>query len=162
MRIYLMQHGPNLSKDKDPEEGLSREGSRLVQAVATAMAGMGLGFARVVTSPKKRARQTAVLVARACGHDEAAIHPSPAAKAMADPNDTLSLIPELPADGACLLVGHLPNLARLASLLLCGDVDGVKLAFHRGGLCRIDAQAPQPGAGELVWQIPPETLAAGL
>jgi hypothetical protein len=30
MEIYLMQHGPNLSEDEDPEESLSPEGEAQV------------------------------------------------------------------------------------------------------------------------------------
>ncbi len=160
MRIFLMQHGPNHPKDQDPEEGLTPRGSELVHATARAMAALGLGFTHIATSPKKRARQTAALAARACEFDEEKILVSEAAKAMADPHQTLALLPALAGDGACLLVGHLPNLAKLASLLLSGDPEGVRIAFHRGGLCRIDADAPRPGAGELVWQIPPEAMGA--
>ena len=37
MEIYLMQHGPNLSKDEDPEESLSPDGKRQVSKAARAI-----------------------------------------------------------------------------------------------------------------------------
>ncbi|MGD9339110.1 MAG: histidine phosphatase family protein [Syntrophobacterales bacterium] len=67
MEIYLMQHGPNLSKDEDPEESLSPEGEAQVSKAAQAIKRMGLGFEVIIASPKKRSKQTAAIVAEAVG-----------------------------------------------------------------------------------------------
>ena len=56
MEISLMQHGPNLSKDEDPEEPLSREGEAQISVAAGAAKKIGLQFDVVIASTKKRSR----------------------------------------------------------------------------------------------------------
>jgi phosphohistidine phosphatase len=68
MELYLMQHGPNLSKDEDPEEPLSPDGKKQILKAAKAIKKMGLQFDVVIASPKKRSQQTAEIVAEAVGN----------------------------------------------------------------------------------------------
>ena len=59
MAIYLVQHGKNLPKDVDPEKGLSEEGKKEVERVASAAKRYGLNVASIRHSGKKRALETA-------------------------------------------------------------------------------------------------------
>lgn len=157
MEIYLMQHGPNFSKDQDPEEGLTPQGQELVQAAAKALKRLGLGLDAVLASPKKRSQQTAVIVAVELGFDPVNLKVSPAIKAMAPPAETIGLLAGLQGSQRVLVAGHLPNLAQVAASLL-SDGSPATVAFERGGCCRIDVDQLPTHAGRLVWYLPPDIL----
>jgi len=154
MEIYLMQHGPNLSKEEDPEEGLSPEGGAVVRAAARVMKKMGVFFDTVIASPKTRSGQTAALAARAMGFSEAGIVRTEAVKPMTPPAETVAYLAGLPDAERILVVGHLPNLAGVAGLLLTGTEEPL-VAFERGGVCRIDVEELPARKGRLIWYLPP-------
>ena len=92
MEIYLMQHGPNLSKDEDPEESLSQEGEAQVSRAAQAVKKMGLKFDAVIASPKKRSQQTAAIVAEAVGFPVEGIVETERVKAMTPAQETIDYL----------------------------------------------------------------------
>ena len=59
MAIYLVQHAECLSKDQDPEKGLSDSGTANATRIAEVAAGYRVPVRRIFHSGKKRARQTA-------------------------------------------------------------------------------------------------------
>jgi len=140
MEIYLMQHGPNLSEDQDPEEPLSHEGEAQITVAAGAAKKMGLQFEVVIASTKKRSRQTAEIVAGALGFPTEQIIET----------DKVS-------SKSVFIAGHLPSLAKLSSYLLTGG-EGASIHFVRGGLGRIDLEALPNQGGELRWYLTPEQL----
>ncbi len=64
MALYLVQHGKSLSKEEDPEQGLSAEGSADVTRIAEVAKGYHVRPNRILHSGKKRARQTAEIFAK--------------------------------------------------------------------------------------------------
>ena len=65
MALYLVQHGKSLPKEADPEKGLSEEGRSEVEMIAAVARGYGVPVAGISHSGKKRARQTAEILAAA-------------------------------------------------------------------------------------------------
>ena len=59
MAVFLVQHGKSLSKELDPEQGLSPEGISDVERIADVARGYGVHVASISHSGKKRALQTA-------------------------------------------------------------------------------------------------------
>ena len=94
MEIYLMQHGPNLSKDEDLEESLSPEGEAQVSKAAQAIKKMDLTFDVIIASPKKRSQQTAALVAKAVGFPVDSIVETEKVKAMTPAEETIRYLEE--------------------------------------------------------------------
>ncbi|MBW2019974.1 MAG: histidine phosphatase family protein [Deltaproteobacteria bacterium] len=134
MEIYLMQHGPALSKDQDPEEGLGPEGKDRIHASGQALKKMGVTFDVILSSPKKRSKQTAAIVAEEVGFPLEKIVETPKVKAMTPPEET-----------------------EVASFLL---TEGSKAAvqFEMGGCCRIDVDALPTHSGRLRWYLTPAQL----
>ena len=64
MKLYLAQHGEALSRQEDPERPLSEQGVQDVRAVAAFLGDAGIKLARVWHSGKRRAEQTAEILAR--------------------------------------------------------------------------------------------------
>jgi phosphohistidine phosphatase len=100
-------------------------------------------------SPKTRARQTAQLFAELL-KPEKGIDQSDNLLPLDDPGLWALRLAGMNED--IMLVGHLPYMARLAGLLLCGDETRKLLDFRMGGvvcLVRTDGWA-------VTWMIGPE------
>ena len=157
MEIYLMQHGPNLSKDVDREEPLSPEGEGQVATAGRAMKKMGLRFDVIIASPKKRSRQTAAIVAAALDFPAEQIVETELVKAMTPAEETIDHLRQYEDRASILIAGHLPSLAEVASALLTAG-SRARVHFERGGLGRIDVKFLPTNEGELRWYVTPEQL----
>lgn len=157
MEIYLMQHGLALPRDEDPEEGLSSEGDELIHATGKALRKMGIGFDAILASTKKRARQTAAIVAEEVGFPMEKIIETDKVKAKTPPEETIQVLAELSGCTKVLVAGHLPSLAEVASFLLT-DGSKASVAFENGGCCRIDTEELPTHSGRLRWYLNPEQL----
>ncbi len=157
MEIYLMQHGPNFSKEQDPEQGLSPEGEARIHASAEALKKMGVAFDAILSSPKKRSNQTAAIVAEKVGFALEKIVETEKVKAMTPAEDTVKALNEISGAGRILIAGHLPSVAEVASFLL---TEGSKatVQFEMGGCCRIDVEGLPTHSGSLRWYLTPAQL----
>jgi len=153
MELYLMQHGQAVPETEDPEQPLSKEGVAQIKDSAAAMKKMGITLETILCSPKKRARQTAALVAEGVNYPYSDIIETVTVKPMTAADDALFFLRQFREGRAVLIAGHLPSLGSIASLLLGGDTP-VHLRFENGGLCRIDTAELAPGDGELVFLLP--------
>ena len=156
MRVYLAQHGLAEPKEIDPERPLSEQGHEDVRRLAAFLEGTGLRIEQALHSGKTRAEQTAALLARALlagGRPKA--YPGLA------PNDPVEPLAAEIATWSVdtLLVGHLPCLGRLASLLLASDADRPTLAFQPGSLACLERD--RDGHWALLWMLRPELLGPG-
>jgi phosphohistidine phosphatase len=152
MKLYLMQHGEARPEQEDPARPLTDRGRTEVERVARAAARLELGITQVVHSGKLRARQTAEIVA-------ACLEPPPALGEMSGlgPNDEPRIAAEEVGvlSAPRLLVGHLPHLGRLASVLILGDGDRGFVAFRMGGLVCL---ARGEDGWRLAWALTPELV----
>jgi phosphohistidine phosphatase len=115
---------------------------------------MGLAFDVVMTSPKTRARQTAGVVCELIGYPEENIVVTDKVKAMASPAESIEFLKQYKEQGAVLVAGHLPNLARVAGELLSpGHAPAIR--FSNGGLTRIDLWEERDKAPVLRWHLTP-------
>jgi len=157
MEIYLMQHGPALPKEQDPDEGLSPEGEARIHAAGKALRKMGIGFDVILSSPKKRSKQTAAIIAEEVGFPPEHIVETDKVKAMTPPEETIKALSEYAGNRRILIAGHLPSVAEVASFLL---TEGSKatIEFETGGCCRIDVEELPTHSGHLRWYLIPQQL----
>ncbi|HUT40119.1 MAG TPA: phosphohistidine phosphatase SixA [Gammaproteobacteria bacterium] len=156
MKLYLAQHGLALGKDEDPQRPLSETGRQEVECLARMLGAAGVRVQRVWHSGKPRALQTALCLARR-------VMPRGQVEELAGlgPNDPVA---EFIADADVwqedtLVVGHLPFMARLVSLLLLQDAQAELVVFQPGSvLCleRIDHDR-----WVLIWMLRPELCSKG-
>lgn len=156
MRLLIVRHaiaeereGPLAS---DAERRLSREGRQRFRRGARALARLVPELELVLTSPYRRALETAELLA-------AAHAAQPAVRRLAEltPGYSASeLASALRAAGehaAIALVGHEPLLSRLEGLLLSGD-DRSLAELRKGGAALLESPAaPEPGQAILLWHL---------
>ena|SRR2546425_2620449 len=118
MRIYLVQHGKAKPAEEDPSRGLSDEGDAEVKQIADFLAGLRIIVSLIQHGGKKRAEETAhIATALRCTAGPCyttALDPSD------DPSATANFLKVYTDD--VLIVGHLPHLERLTSLLLTSSL----------------------------------------
>ena len=152
MEVYLVRHGEATSEAEDPLRPLSQRGRLEVTRVARAAARAGVSVGIVCHSGKLRARQTAEILAE---H----LEPGKGTSAIAglaphdDPEAARRLIEQ--ATEPVVLVGHLPHLSRLVSLLLVGEPGREIVTLHAGGIA---ALGRREAGWRLLWLMSPEIV----
>lgn len=153
MKLYLMQHGRSRPKDEDPERSLTDEGRAEAERVARFVAaGAPPTALRIFHSGKLRARQTAETLAGA--FPDAVLEETDGLAPLDDPRVWAERLEQ--HDEGSMLVGHLPHLARLASLLLCGDEERTVVAFVNAGM--VCLERVEEGAWSLQWSVVPKLV----
>jgi phosphohistidine phosphatase len=156
MDLFLMQHGEAMTETDDPARPLTGAGRAAVERVAARARAAGVRVDRCLHSGKLRAEQTALVLAGAV-----VIETRVEARDGLAPNDPVAPVAqwlrESAEDSSIALVGHLPFLDRLASLLISEDENAHVIQFQMGGLVKLVPK--QQGAGFAVaWALPPEIV----
>jgi len=136
MALFLVQHGKSLPKEKDPDQGLSREGLTETQAMAELAAENNVQVMRVIHSGKKRALQTAEIFVKALEPEAGIIKGA----GLAPLDDVSSFASTLNNEENILVVGHLPFMERLVSLLVTGSSDRPVIKFQNSGIICLDTE----------------------
>jgi phosphohistidine phosphatase len=144
MSLYLVQHGKSLSKDVDPEKGLSEEGRTDVQKIADTAKFYGVKVSKILHSGKTRAKQTARIFASALGIEDK-VEETAGIKPL---DDVSGFAPRLVPDSDLMVVGHLPFMEKLASYLVTGSDETTIFQFQNGGIVCLDK-----GPGEQAWVV---------
>lgn len=130
MELYLMQHALAYPLDEDPQRPLTPEGVVQAKASAKGMRRLGLKFDLIITSPQRRAQQTAALVAEAIRFPYSDILHTEAVLSDQLPQKLFDLLKNEQRDARVLVVGHLPHLTLVAGQLLQGG----ELEIEHAGL----------------------------
>ncbi len=155
MELYFFRHG-HAEDAQGPDfddfaRKLTDKGVERTVAAAQALLKLGVKPARIYTSPRLRARQTAEILATTLGmvaeaRDEVNFgfnqHHIPA------------LINEIPNDLSVMFVGHEPDLSITVSALIGGG----EIEMKKGGIARVDLLARTPLRGVLLWVLTPRVL----
>jgi phosphohistidine phosphatase len=163
MMLLLIRHGPAgdreawraLGKD-DFLRPLTVDGRARTRAAAKGLARLVDRPQALASSPLARALQTADHVARAFGVEAAEeLH---AILPVGDPAEVMPWLRARAKLELVALVGHEPQLGRLASWLLAGRMVPF-LQLKKGGACLLDLGArPRPGGASLLWMLAPAQL----
>jgi len=153
MKLYLVQHAKAASKEMDPQRSLTEEGRRDVQKVAAFIKPLKLWVNCLWHSGKRRAAETAELLAEVIEIKEAKI----ARDGLGPNDDVTALRNELAfSQQDIMIVGHLPFLSKLVSLLLAGSESANTVAFKNGGIvCLNRAETNQ---WQIDWIVTPELI----
>ena len=153
MKLYLAQHGEACAKEVDPERPLTTRGLADVTRLAAFLNVAGVRVERVIHSGKRRAQQTAEVLARAVAPGVALevsglINPNDNPKAFDWQSDSW--------DRDLLVVGHLPFMARLVGHLVAGDERRVLTAYRPGSL--VCLEETDDAVWQIGWMIRPDLL----
>lgn len=164
MNLYLMRHADaGVSRDNpalDAKRGLVKEGKQQCMLMGGVLVGLRAQIDVVISSPLKRARQTAQFVATEIGVETPILN-SPALAPDADYAAFQQLLSEHSSREGILVVGHNPNLHQFLARLLSGNGNGNGhhvpqgggcIRLRKGSIARVDL-ARRPA--QLQWLIDP-------
>ncbi len=152
MKIYLMQHGRAMSKEENPERPLTEQGKDDVGRVSALLVQAGSQLSEIRHSGKRRAEDTANIVAQHLQMQEKVI-------AVEGTNPLDDAIPVAEAlqkqTEPVMLVGHLPFLSKLVSYLLIGNTEETIVQFQMGGvICLVK----QDDTWAVAWMTVPDVV----
>ena len=161
MEIYILRHG--IAEDApagqpDSERALTSDGRKKLRSVLRVAASAGVAPSLIMSSPYKRALQTAQIAVEILEYQgdllrTKALEPNSAPKAVWDE------IRVHKDEARILLVGHEPLFSRLMAYLL-GSPD-LQVDFKKGAIACIELDHfPAEPHGVLRWMLTPR-LAAG-
>jgi phosphohistidine phosphatase len=154
MRLYLLRHGAaeNDSKTgRDADRVLTDEGREKVRRVVRRAREGGMWPALILSSPYKRALQTAEIAAQALGYEEK-IETSDALVPDASPEEAWAVIRAHKAEPEILVTSHQPLCGALTSFLL--DSPALQVDFRKSALICFDLEnvTARP-RGVLEWML---------
>ena len=161
MNLYFLRHAIALDrtewKKSDAERPLTDKGRKKMIQNAKGMKRLGLTFDWILTSPYRRAYDTAHIVAA----EYKTLKNLRLSKSLTPEGDPKALVRHLALDfrawESILLVGHEPFLSHLISVFIGGSA--LNVDFKKGGLCRIEIDTlPVAAPGKLHWFLTPKQL----
>ncbi len=154
MNLYLMRHAnAGLRRDNptlDAKRSLIKEGKDQCMLMARMLNAMKVQLDVIVSSPLKRALQTAQFVGTEMGY-EAKVEISPALAPEADFEAFQALIDHYAVYEDVLMVGHNPNLFKFLGRIITGN-GGAGVRMRKGSIARIAMDKHPP---LLQWLIDP-------
>ena len=162
MKIYLLRHGvavdhgtPGVTEEQRP---LTSEGAAKMRQAAEGMKQFGVEFEVLLTSPLERARQTADIVASVFNAKQR-LKELAALRAGGPIEKLWTALQPYNRCQRIMLVGHEPDMSRIASWLLAGREDVMDINFKKGGLCLIEISSLPPRTpGSLRWLLTPKQM----
>lgn len=159
MELYLLRHAhagdPAKWHAGDADRPLSKRGRDQAERLGRFLARRGFRPDALISSPKRRASETAEILARALGvrwrtDDRLA--------SGFDLGDLEHLVREAANPARLVIVGHDPDF----SALLAELTGAPAIPMPKGALARVDIDGPpRAGTAVLRWLVPPELLEAG-
>ena len=131
MEIYLVQHGESKAETEDPERPLTERGKAEVGSIARYAAALRIQVDSIIHSGRLRAKQTAELFAQYLSPPQG-IREEKGLGPLDNPQQAKRLVEQ--EERPLMIVGHLPHLSRLASLLILGDPEKEVIEFKMGGV----------------------------
>ncbi len=152
MRVYLAQHAQALAAEQDPDRPLSADGRAELSLMADLATRSGqVTPVRIWHSGKTRAAQSAEILASAL-KPPLGVRSTDGLDPKDDPQVWAARLPEMSHD--VMLVGHLPHMARLTSLLLAGHPERGIVQFSPGGIVCLEFDQQW----SLMWALTPTLL----
>jgi phosphohistidine phosphatase len=156
MNLYLMRHAnAGLRRDNprvDAKRGLVKEGKDQCMLMARVLSAVGAQIDVIVSSPLKRALQTAQFVGTELGY-EAKVEISAALAPEASFTAFQDLLAKYQEREGILVVGHNPNLFQFLGKLITGN-GGAAIRLRKASIARVDLDNHPP---RLQWLIDPRT-----
>ena len=158
MEIWLLRHAAaedRAPSGRDEDRSLTNDGEERAREVARGLAALEPSIEAILTSPYRRARQTAEPAERELDLADA-LQESRALEPDRDPEETLAELRKLGRESV-LLVGHEPHLGTLLGRLVCGR-SGLAMPMKKAAVARLIWDGR--GRAALKALLPPKVLAA--
>jgi phosphohistidine phosphatase len=161
MQLYIVRHGIAIDREApkcpaDPERFLTEEGKEKTRQVAQGLAALGVVPDLFLSSPYKRATETAEIFAEELEYSKQKIRRT---DLLLPGGEATMLFRELAKDkdsASVFLFGHAPQLDDVIATAL-----GFKhqiTSLKKAGVALVELKRVSPPSGELVWLATPKLL----
>ena len=142
------------SPKKDEKRALDKEGIEQCGYVGRALAALDTQVDTIISSPLKRATQTAALVGNEMGYEgklqiETVLRPEGTFA------DFRKMLDKYSRQEAVMVVGHNPNLSEFLGRVVSGTGCEASLDLRKGAVARVDVRR---NFGSLQWCLTPKVL----
>jgi len=156
MYLYLMRHAnAGVARDNallDAKRGLIKEGKEQCMLMARVLSALKVQIDVIVSSPLKRALQTAQFVGTELGYDSKVLI-DPSLKLDGDYADFLAMVAKYATREGVLVVGHNPNIFQFLGKLITGN-GGASIRMRKGSIACINMDQHPP---RLQWLLDPRS-----
>lgn len=156
MKLFFLRHGPAEPKDDwagdDEERPLSATGELLVAEVAATLARQHVAPDVILTSPYRRARQTAQIVAERLGMSDR-VKVDPRLMPGFGLRQLGRILNDYPDHESLLLVGHGPDLGQVVR-----NLTGGRLTIRKAGVAQVELAGPSAIKGRLLSLLVPAPI----
>lgn len=161
LNLIILRHGDAGARTANPVEdngrGLTHKGKKEVRQVAKALEEMNMDIRYMASSPLKRARETAEIVASVLDMNED-LELWDELKPEEETSILLDRLGKLKEDSNVLIIGHEPCLSILISVLVSGKKTS-RISLKKAGAAKLSVEylIPKP-SGELKWLLTPKQM----
>jgi phosphohistidine phosphatase len=160
MTIYFLRHasaGQRVSNPrKDEQRALDEDGIEQCRQIGRALAAMELQVDAIVSSPLKRASQTAAMVANEMGH-EGKLQLDPALRPEATFSQFRELVGRYAKADAIMVVGHNPSLSEFLGRSITRGAGQAEINLKKGAVAQVETKR---NSAVLRWCLTPKVVAA--
>ncbi len=158
MIIYFLRHasaGEHLvNPKKDEKRALDKEGIEQCGYVGRGLAAIDAQVDVVISSPLKRATQTAALVGNEMGY-EGKLQIETALRPEATVAEFRRMLEKYARQESMMVVGHNPNLSQFLGTVISESGSEASVELKKGAVARVDMRRT---SGTLQWCLTPKTL----
>ncbi|MBZ5491496.1 MAG: phosphohistidine phosphatase SixA [Acidobacteriia bacterium] len=156
MLIYFFRHASAgktmLNPKKDERRPLDEEGILQVRYIGRLLANLDVQVDQIISSPLKRARQTASLVANELAF-EGAVQIEDALRPEAGFEQFRTVLARYKSYDAIMVVGHNPSFTEFLSKSISGPNGATHIDFKKGAVARVEMNGR---TGTLDWLVTPK------
>jgi phosphohistidine phosphatase len=158
MILYFLRHASAgehfINPKKDEKRGLDQEGIEQCGYVGRALAAVEAHVDCVISSPLKRATQTASLVGNEMGY-EGKLLMEPALRPEASFADFRRMLEKYSKQESAMVVGHNPNLSQFLGTVISESGCEASIDLKKGAVARVEMRR---NSGTLHWCLTPKIL----
>jgi phosphohistidine phosphatase len=164
MELFVIRHAiaeplGKENKFSDEMRALTVEGRNRMREVVKGLVKLGVEFDLLLTSPLKRAVETAEIVGTGTGLTKKEIKLSGNLAPGASAEELFAEIKGLPGVEAIALIGHQPDLGGLISRIIHSDATSLSIQLKKGGVCCLNVTETVPRfRGDMMWLLTPRQL----
>lgn len=151
MQLYILRHADaDTVAENDDDRSLSEKGILQAQRVGRFCAAHEFAPSLILTSPLRRAHQTAKIVTE---HLRVELRVARWLTSGATPEGIINELRELRGHPAVMIVGHEPDLSQLVAFLI-GAAKAESIRLRKGSLTHVEIFDFKAGGGRLEFSVP--------
>ena len=156
MIVYFLRHASagksTLNPKKDEQRPLDEEGILQARYVGRVLANIDVQVDQIVSSPLKRARQTASLVANELAF-ESALQIDDGLRPDAGFDQFQAMLARYRKHEAIMVVGHNPSLTEFLTKSISAGAGDTQIDFKKGAVAKVDVSGR---TGTMQWLVTPK------